>query len=69
MNNNYGLRKRATHHELQNAIRHHRHLNKNIGVHQLNQAKDRLEAYNTKTRKISFRKQLLDDQTKTKLFS
>ena len=36
----------------------------NTGLHQLKQQKDILEAYNTKTGLISFRKKLLDDQNK-----
>ena len=42
----------------------HRSLYDSMGLHQLKQAKDQLEAYNTKAGLVSFRKKLLEDQQK-----
>jgi len=42
----------------------HRSFYDSMGLHQLKQAKDQLEAYNTKLGLVSFRKKLLEDQKK-----
>jgi hypothetical protein len=63
MQNNYGL----THQKLQHAVKHkhsHRQFMNNASLHQLKNMKDLLEAYNTKTGLMTFRKKLLEDQTK-----
>ena len=44
--------------------RFHKNFFDSTGLHQLKQAKDHLEAYNTKEGLIHFRKKLLEDQAK-----
>ena len=68
MENNYGLRQKSTHQGLHQILRHNKHLNKQFltdsAPHQLKHLKDRLEAYNTKSSLLTFRKKLLEDQAK-----